>query len=268
MEKEKKVKKFLLAILLGSLWCIVGSIFNFLFYTATVYPYISPYEIFIVEGYFSVMIIHYFHKATNEMGVNYLELGFLLGFCIVQGSFLHMDRLGWDNIVALGHKSMAICLAVAMLVSFFYDKWKQRQVIWYKKIEKIIKCIFIILFGFFGYLGFSIIGVFIFNYLLVLGVLSIFIIFYIIIAQKILKKEYRWKLFRAYIVVFAILFLKVCLMQVLDIDIYGYCDFEDFLMPAIPYGIAVVIGELIVWLWDKRKDSRLAKQEAEDMELE
>ncbi|MBD5465773.1 MAG: hypothetical protein HDR22_08145 [Lachnospiraceae bacterium] len=55
-------------------------------------------------------------------------------------------------------------------------------------------------------------------------------------------------------------------MQVFDIDIYGHCDFEDFLMPAMPYGIAVAIGELIVWLWDKRKDSGLAEEEAEDME--
>ena len=265
MEKEKKIKKFLLAILLGILWCIVGSIFNFLFCAAAVYPYIfSPYEIFLVEGYFMVMIIYYFHQTTNKMWTNYLESGLLLVFCIVEGWFLYMDRQGFDSIVVLGDRFMPICI-MAVLVSFFLNKWKQGQAILYK-IEKMNKSVCIILFGFFCYLGTIIIGGFIFDYQLLLKILSIIIIFYIIIARKILKREYRWKLFRAYISVFIILFFKVCLMQVSDIYVYGYCDFEDFLMSAIPYGIAVAIGELIAWLSDKRKDSRLAEQEAEDME--
>lgn len=276
MEKEKKIKKFLLAILLGILWCIVGSIFNFLFCMAEMYPYIfSPYEISLVEGYFLVMIIYYFHQATSEIWVNYLEGALLLVFCILEGSFLYMDRRGFDSIVVvLEYRFMPICI-VAVLVSFFLYKWKKGQEILHK-IEKMNKSVCIILLGFFCYLGIIMIGAIImvtiivkditFDFQLLIRVLSIFIIPYIIIAQKILKREYRWKLLRAYIFVFAILFLKVCLIQVLDIDFYVYCDFEDFLMPAIPYGIAVTIGELIVWISDKREDSRLAEQEAEDME--
>lgn len=43
-------------------------------------------------------------------------------------------------------------------------------------------------------------------------------------------------------------------------------DLANLAMAAIPYSIAVAIGELIVWLSDKRKDSRLAKQSAENIE--
>ena len=263
MEKRKKILKFFVAIPLGILWCIVGSIFNFLFYGVTVYPYIYPYETFLVEVYFTVMIIYYFHRITNKVLVNYLESGFLLVFSIVEGWLLYRDIQEYGHMEFSGFMPIGI---VAVLVSFFLYQWKKGQVILYK-IEKMNKSVFIILLGFFCYLGAGVpIWLVIFDYQLGLKILSIFIIPYIIIAQKILKREYRWKLFRACVFVFAILFLKVCLMQVFDIDIYGRCDFEDFLMPATPYGIAVVIGELIVWLWDKRKDSRLAKQEAEDME--
>ncbi len=276
MEKEKKMKKFLLAIFWGILWCIVGNIFNFLFCAAVLYPYIfTPYEIFLVEGYFLVMIIYYFHQSTNGIWINYLEGALLLVFCIVEGGFLYMDRLGADSImVILGYRFMSIFI-VAVLVSFFLYKWKKGQAI-LCKIEKINKSACIILFGFFCYLGIIMIGTFImvtiiigdvtFDFQLLIRVLSIFMILYIIIAQKILKREYRWKLLRAYIFVFTILFLKVCLIQVFDIDIYFWCDFEDFLRPAIPYGIAVAIGELIVWLSDKRKDTGLPKQAAEKLE--
>ncbi|MCM1159832.1 MAG: hypothetical protein NC412_01290 [Roseburia sp.] len=211
-----------------------------------------------------IMIIYYFHKATNGMWKNYLECGLLLVCCIVEGWFLYMDSREFDGIVVLGNRFMPICI-VTVLLSFFLYKWKQGQVILYK-MEKVNKSIFVVLIGFFCYLGAIVIGMFTFDYQLLLRILSIFIILYIAIVQKILERSYRWKLFHAYILVFAILFFKVCLMQVSDIVTYGYCDFENFLMAAIPYGIAVAIGELIAWLSDKRRDSGLAKQEAEDME--
>ncbi|MBD5545080.1 MAG: hypothetical protein HDR01_12820 [Lachnospiraceae bacterium] len=265
MEKRKKIFKFLIAMLLGIFWCIVGSIFNLLFYGATIYPYIFPYETFLLEVYFMVMIIYYFHKVTNKMWVNYLESGFLTVFCIVEGWLLYKDIQEFGHMVFFEYRFMPIGI-VAVFISFFLYKWKKGQVILYK-IEKMNNSIFIILLGFFCYLGFNVVvWFFIFDYQLGLKILSVFVALYIIIAQKILKGEYRWKLLRACILVFAILFLKVCLMQISDIVFYGYWDFEDFLMPVIPYGIAVAIGELIAWLWDKRKDSRLAKQEAEDME--
>ncbi|MBD5545075.1 MAG: hypothetical protein HDR01_12795 [Lachnospiraceae bacterium] len=95
---------------------------------------------------------------------------------------------------------------------------------------------------------------------------SVFVVLYTFVAQMILKKQYRWKLFFAYIIVFLIIFLRICLVNVMEVSVFSGYDLEIFAIPAIPYGIAVAIGELIVWLWDKRKDSRLAKQEAEDME--
>lgn len=65
---------------------------------------------------------------------------------------------------------------------------------------------------------------------------------------------------------FLAIFLKICLVNVIGVSAFSGYDLEVFAMPAIPYGIAVAIGELIVWLSDKRKDSELAKQEAENME--
>ncbi len=262
MEKRKKILKFIAAILLGILWCIVGSIFNFLFCGVTAYSYIFPYETFLVEVYFMVMIICCFHKVTNKVWINYLESGFLLVFCIVEGWLLYRDVQEFGRVVFFGYRFMPIGI-VAVLVCFFLYKWKKGQVILHK-IEKVNISIFTVLIGFFCYLGADVVMWLVaIDYPMSLIILSIFIIPYIIIAQKILKREYRWKLLRACILVFAILFLKVCLLQVFE---HAHCDFEDFLMPAIPYGIAVAIGELIVWISDKRKDSRLAKQEAEDME--
>ncbi|MCM1159831.1 MAG: hypothetical protein NC412_01285 [Roseburia sp.] len=266
MEKRKKVKKFLLAIPLGTLWCLIGSIFNILFWTATRYPYIFPYETFIVEGYFMVMAVYYFHEATNGIWKNYLELAFLLVFCIWEIWFIYMDRQGLDNIVDFGYKFMPICL-VAMLVSFFLYKYKQKQKAKQQcRLIRINKSVFTVLIGFWSYLGATLIGDSAFSFFLMLIILPIFVVIYVVIAQKILKKEYRWKLFCAYIVVFVILFLKVCLMSMLGIDIYGYCELGDFLMPAIPYGIAVAIGELIVCLSDKRNDSKLVKLEEKNIE--
>ncbi|MBD5465772.1 MAG: hypothetical protein HDR22_08140 [Lachnospiraceae bacterium] len=145
MEKRKKILKFLIAILLGILWCIVGSIFNFLFYDATVYPYIFPYETFLVEVYFTVMIIYYFHRITNKVLVNYLESGFLLVFSIVEGWLLYRDIQEFGHMEFSGFMPIGI---VAVLVSFFLYKWKKGQVILYK-IEKMNKSVFIILLGFF-----------------------------------------------------------------------------------------------------------------------
>lgn len=48
-------------------------------------------------------------------------------------------------------------------------------------------------------------------------------------------------------------------MNILELDIYVYCGFEEFFMLTIPYGIAVAIGEQIVCVSDKRNDSGLAK---------
>lgn len=260
----KKLKKFLLAMLLGSLWCIVGSIASILFGIATRYPYISPYETFIIEGYFMTMVIYYFHETTNGTWKNYLELGFLLVFCILEGWFLYMDRQGFSNIVDFGYKFMPICL-VAMLVSFFLYKCKQKQK-QQCKLTKINKSVFTILTGFWSYLGITLIGDSAFSFFLMLLISPVFIVLYIVIAQKILKREYRWKLFCAYIFVFFVLFLKVSIMSILELDIYGYCELEEFFMLAIPYGIAVAIGEQIVCVSDKRNDSKLAKLAEENIE--
>ncbi|MBD5545081.1 MAG: hypothetical protein HDR01_12825 [Lachnospiraceae bacterium] len=264
MEKEKKVKKFVLAIFLGSLWCVVGCIFSILFCMATRYSYIFPYETFIIEGYFMTMVVYYFHKATNGIWKNYLELGFLPVFCILVGWFFYMDRQGFDDIVVFGYKFMPICL-VSMLLSFFLYKCKQKQ---QYILTKINKAVFIVLIGFWSYLGITIMGDSAFSHFLMLVISPIFIVLYIVIAQKVLKREYRWKLFCTYIFVFAVFFLKVCLMSILKIDIYGYCELEDFLIPAILYGIAVAIGELIVGLSDKRNDSKLAKLAEENIEID
>lgn len=264
MEKRKKIVKFLVAILLGILWCIVGSIFHTLFWMAAEYPYIFPYETLIVEGYFMTMVIYYFHEITNGTWKNYLELGFLLVFCILEGWFLHMDRQGFSNIADFGYKFMPICL-VAMLVSFFLYKCKQKKK-QQCKLTKINKSAFTILTGFWSYLGITLIGDNAFISFLMLIISPIFIVSYIVIAQKILKREYRWKLFCAYIFVFFILFLKVCIMSMLEIDIYGYRRLEEFFMLAIPFGIAVAIGEQIVCVSDKRNDSKSAKPAEENVE--
>lgn len=92
------------------------------------------------------------------------------------------------------------------------------------------------------------------------------VISYIIIAQKVLKREYRWMiLFSNIVMLFALLF-NACLLNVLESYGSDIDDLKDLIVPVLPYSIAVAIGELIVWISDKRKDSRLAKQEAEDME--
>ncbi len=49
---------------------------------------------------------------------------------------------------------------------------------------------------------------------------------------------------------------------------YGLDDYdiENLIIASIPYAISVAIGELIVWLSDKRKDTGLPKQAAEKLE--
>lgn len=79
----EKIKKFLLAIPFGFFWFIICYALDSLLGIGMLFCYIHPYEMLVVIGYFMVMILYYFHKATNGAWAGYLECGFLLICCIV-----------------------------------------------------------------------------------------------------------------------------------------------------------------------------------------
>ena len=120
--------------------------------------------------------------------------------------------------------------------------------------------------GFFCYLSLTVMGSFMFSFELMVIIAPILIIPYIIIVQMILKKEYRWRLLFANIILFILIFLNACLID--TVESFGLDDYDlaNLAMAAIPYSIAVVIGELIVWLSDKRNNSSLISQSAENIE--
>ncbi|MBD5465775.1 MAG: hypothetical protein HDR22_08155 [Lachnospiraceae bacterium] len=261
----KKVKKLLLAIPLGLFWLVICLVLNTLFETAMLFCYIHPYEMLIVTGYFMVMIIYCFHKVTKGTWIGYLECGFLPIICwwfymilIDTSSHEFANQLVWEC------RLIPICLATMLLSSFLYIKKQKIEV--KHKIAIMNISILVTLFGFFCYYSAAIIGGIVFSFETMMMIEPVFVILYTFIAQMLLKKQYRWKLFFAYIIIFLTIFLKICLINVIEISAFSGYDLEFFVIPALPYGIAVAIGELIVWISDKRKDSRLAKQEAEDME--
>ncbi|MBD5545072.1 MAG: hypothetical protein HDR01_12780 [Lachnospiraceae bacterium] len=269
MEKEKKLKKFLLAMLLGIFWYLIHCALDTILGISMVLCCIHPYETTIIIGYMMIVLLIYFHKLTNGAWMGYLECGFLLTFCIVGGwcgyiIFTDTENHEFLNIIVWECKLMPVCLLAMFLSSVFYkNKQKQEK---RKKIEIINKSIVISMLGVFSYLSFTVMGSFMFSFELMMVIAPIIIIPYIIIVQMILKKEYRWRLLFANIIIFILIFLNACLIDAVGsfgLDAY---DLMNLAMASIPYGISVAIGELIVWLSDKRKDSRLAKQVAGNSE--
>ena len=251
-----------MAMLLGIIWCVVGYILYLAFNIGMLLCYVHPFETTFIMAYFMLMILYYFHKRTNGMWVLYMECGFLPIFLLVEGHLVRMllmntgaSRL--ENLMTFGYVYMPICLLMMFLSSFIYkrrQKLKNRH-----KIIKINKSIFVAMLSFFCYFSVTIIGSFIFSFEYMMLILLPLVTFYIIIAQKVLKREYRWMLFFSNIVIFFAFFLNACFLNIigsygLDID-----DLKELIVPVLLYSIAVAIGELIVWLWDKRNDSRVVK---------
>ena len=269
MEKKKKVKKFLLAMLLGIFWYLIHCTLDTILGISMVLCCIHPYETTIIIGYIMIVLLTYFHKLTNGAWIGYLEWGFLVTFCIVGGwcgyiVFTDTGNHEFLNIIVWECKLMPVCLLAMFLSSFFYRKKKKQQK--WKKIEIINKSIVISMLGFFCYLSLTVMGSFMFSFELMVIIAPILIIPYIIIVQMILKKEYRWRLLFANIILFILIFLNACLID--TVESFGLDDYDlvNLAMATIPYSIAVVIGELIVWLSDKRNNSNLISQSAENIE--
>ncbi len=258
----KKVVKLFVAMLLGIIWCVVGYILYLVFNIGMLLCYVHPLETIFITAYFMLMILYYFHKWTNGIWVVYLECGFSPIFLLVEGHFVRVLLMNADagpleKLMPFVYVYMPICLLVMFLASFIY---KRRQKVKNRyKIIKINKSIFVAMFGFFCYFSATIIGSFIFSFELMMLILLPLVISYIIIAQKMLKREYRWMILFSDIVLLLAFLFHVCLLNAIashgpDID-----DLKDLIVPVLPYSIAVAIGELIVWISDKRKDSGLAK---------
>ncbi|MBD5545073.1 MAG: hypothetical protein HDR01_12785 [Lachnospiraceae bacterium] len=269
MEKEKKVEKLILGMFLGSLWCVAGYILYLVFNMGMLLCYVHPYEIMVIQAYFMFMFLYSFHKRTNGIWVFYLECGFLPVFILIEGYLVYMllmdigdNRL--KNLVYFVHRYMPLYLIMVLLASFIYKRRKKLKID--IRIIKINKSIFVSMLGFFCYFSTAIIGSLIFSFELMMVILLPLVMVYIVIAEGVLKREYRWMLFFSNIVISFAVLLNASFFNVIgsygaDID-----DLKKLIIPVLPYSIAVAIGELIVWLSDKRKDSRLAKQEAEDIE--
>ncbi len=131
MEKEKKVKKFLLSIPFGFFWFIICYALDSLLGIAMLFCYIHPYEMLIVIGYFMVMILYYFHKATSGTWVGYLECGFLLICCIIGSWCGHVILTGIDNrrinLLIWGCRLMPLCLVAMLVSSFVYKRDKKKK---------------------------------------------------------------------------------------------------------------------------------------------
>lgn len=254
----EKNKKFLLAIPLGLFFFIICYALDSLLGIAMLFCYIHPYEMLVVIGYFMVMILYYFHKATNGAWVGYLECGFLLICCIVGSWCVHVILTGIDNrrisLLIWGCRLMPLCLVAMLISSFVYKREKKRKEHTFAKVHK---SILLSLLGFFCYLSAVVMGGYIFGFELMVAIIPVFVIPYIIIVQMILGKEFRWKLFFTYIAIVLLIILKGCIISVMGS--YGLDDYniENLIIASIPYAISVAIGELIVWLSDKRKDSRV-----------
>ncbi|MBD5545076.1 MAG: hypothetical protein HDR01_12800 [Lachnospiraceae bacterium] len=254
----KKTVKFLVAMFMISIWYIIWDILPLIFCGGLFFYLGHPYEVPIITIYFMVMLLYCFHEITSGTWIGYLEYGFLLIICLVAGWIFYTENSWTDSLIFWDYSFLPIFFLVVLLSTFFYkrkQKYENKS-----KIAKINNCVFIVLFGMYFYLGIGAYGAIIYDFEIMMKVLPVFVVIYTIIMQKILKREYRWKLFFTYIVIFPIHLLKSCLLYMGEISLKG------LLVPTILYGIAVAIGELITWFWDKRKDSRLAKQEAEDME--
>ncbi len=267
----KKIYKFLLAILLGIFWYLIHCTLDTILGISMVICCIHPYETTAIIGYIMIVLLTYFHKLTNGAWMGYLEIGFLVTFCIVGswcGYILFKDTENHEflNIIVWECKLMPVCLLAMFLASMFYKK-KQKQE---KRqgIEIINNSIVISMISFFGYLSFTIMGSFMFSFELMMIIAPILIIPYIIIVQMILNKEYRWKLLFANTILFILLALNACLIGTVESFGFDSWDLENLVIAAIPYSIAVSIGELIVWISDKRKDSGLAKPAAEKVEFD
>ncbi len=261
MEKEKKIKKFLLSIPFGFFWFIICYALDSLLGIAMLFCYIHPYEMLIIIGYFMVMILYYFHKATNGVWVGYLECVFLLICCIIGSWCAHVILTGIANrrinLLIWGCRLMPLCLVAMVVSSFVYKRDKKRKK---HTLAKAHKSILLSLLGFFCYLSAVVMGGYILGFETMVAIVPVFVIPYIIIVQMILGKEFRWKLFFTYIAIALIIILKGCLMSAAGN--YGLDDYdiENLIIASIPYAISVAIGELIVWLSDKRKDSGLTRQ--------
>ena len=68
-----------------------------------------------------------------------------------------------------------------------------------------------------------------------------------------------------YIAIVLIITLKGCIISAMGN--YGLDDYdiENLIIASIPYAISVAIGELIVWLSDKRNKSESANQAADNL---
>lgn len=260
VEKSKKIKKILLAMLLGIFWYVIHCTLDTILGISMVLCCIHPYETTIIIGYIMIVLLTYFHKLTSGAWMGYLEGGFLVISCIV-GSwcgyiiFTDTENHEFLNIIVWECKLMPVCLLAMFLASIFYRKKQKKEK--RLKIEKITKSIVISMLGFFCYLSFTVMGSFMFSFEVMMIIEPIFIIPYIIIVQMILKKEYRWRLLFANIILFILIFLNACLID--TVESFGFDDYDlvNLAMAAIPYTIAVAIGELIVWLSDKRNDSKV-----------
>ena len=259
----KKIVKFLVAMFMGSFWYIIWDILPLIFCGGLFFYLGHPYEVPIITVYFMVMLLCGFHEITSGALIGYLECGALLSICLVAGWILYTENSWTDSLIFWDYRFLFIFLLVLLLSTFFYKRKQKSEN--KSKIAKMNKCVFVVLFGMYCYLGIGAYGAIIYDFEIMMRVLPIFIIAYTIIVQKILKKDYRWKLLFTYIVIFPIHLLKSYLLYILDIT---FLSLKGLLVPTVLYGIAVAIGEYIVWISDKRKDSRLAKQETEDMESE
>lgn len=256
-----KIIKFLVSMFLGIFWIVIWNILPTIVCAGLFLSFGHPYEVPVIMGYFMVMLFYCFHEATFGTWIGYLEGGFLPVFCIIEVWLWYARNDYPSTPVFFDFRFVSIILLAMLLSSFLYKKKDANKN--GSKIAKISKSIFVVLLGLYCYLGVATFGTIIFEFEIMMKVLPVFVIAYTVIAQKILKRGYRWKLLISFIVIFSFLLLKACVINMEEICIYGL---ESFLIPNVLYGIAVAIGELIVWLSDKRKDSRLAKQEAEDME--
>ena len=265
----KKIVKILMAMLLGIIWCVVGYILYLAFNIGMLLCYVHPFETIFITAYFMFMILYCFHKWTKGMWVVYLEFGFLPIFFLVEGNLVRMSLMDTgasrlENLMTFGYVYMPICILMMFLSSFIYkrrQKLKNRY-----KIIKINKSIFVAMLGFFCYFSVTIIGSFIFSFEYMMLILLPLVTFYIIIAQKVLKREYRWMLFFSNILIFFTFLLNACFLNIIGSYGPNIDDLKELLVPVLPYSIAVVIGELIVWLSDKRNNSNLTSQAAENIE--
>lgn len=262
----EKIKKLLLAIPFGLFWFIICYALDSLLGIGMLFCYIHPYEMLVVIGYFMVMILYYFHKATNGAWAGYLECGFLLICCIVGSWCVHVILAGIDNqrisLLIWGCRLMPLCLVAMLVSSFVYKREKKRKEHTFAKVHK---SILLSLLGFFCYLSVVVMGGYIFGFELMVAIIPVFAIPYIIIVQMILGKGFRWKLFFTYIAIVLFIILKGCIISAMGNDGLDDYDIKNLIIASIPYAISVAIGELIVWLSDKRNKSELANQAADNL---